>query len=74
MLYSQAASAWEAYGGVVEVAMAHLGAGRTLAALGRHDEADAPLRAAAATFSEIGATPLLAEAEALLTRGTAVSS
>jgi tetratricopeptide (TPR) repeat protein len=73
-LFSEAVPAWESYGGVVEAAMANLGAGRTLAALGRHDDADGPLRAAAATFSDIGATPLLAEAEALLAPGTAVSS
>jgi class 3 adenylate cyclase/tetratricopeptide (TPR) repeat protein len=73
-LYAEAAVAWDAYGGVVERAMANLGAGRTLAALGRHDEAATPLGAARETFSEIGATPLLAEAEALLARGTAVSS
>jgi class 3 adenylate cyclase/tetratricopeptide (TPR) repeat protein len=73
-LYAKAAAAWESYGGVVEKAMANLGAGRTLAGLGRRDEAESPLRAAAETFSEIGATPLLAEAEALLARGTAISS
>jgi hypothetical protein len=73
-LFSEARAAWESYGGVVERAMAELGAGRTLTRLGRPEEAAAPLRSAAATFSAIGATPAIAEAQALLGRGTAVGS
>jgi len=73
-LYAEAAAAWESYGGAVEQAMANLGAGRALAGLGRVAEADGPLRAAAKTFSTIGAIPALAEAQALLAGGTAVGS
>ena len=73
-LYSEATGAWESYGGVVEKAIANLGAGRTLAGLGRADEAAWHLQAASETFSAIGAAPFLAEANSLLGRGTAVSS
>ena len=47
-------------------AYALLGQGRSLAKLGKPDEAAAPLREARELFASMGYTPALAETEALL--------
>ena len=64
--YAEAAEAWRAYGNVPEEAHARLAWGRCLLALGRRDEALAPLEAALAALTELGAAPRAAEAEGLL--------
>jgi class 3 adenylate cyclase/tetratricopeptide (TPR) repeat protein len=64
-LYEEVAARWEAFGAPFERARALLGRARCLLALGRAAEAAAPLQAARATFTELGARPLLGEAERL---------
>jgi class 3 adenylate cyclase/tetratricopeptide (TPR) repeat protein len=71
--YEQAAARWAAYGFVLEHARALLGAGRCLDALGRGDEAAAPLRSAQVVFKSLDAKPLLAETEALLDESEATA-
>jgi class 3 adenylate cyclase/tetratricopeptide (TPR) repeat protein len=73
-LYAEASAAWADYGHVVERALADLGAGRCLAAAGDRQAALRPLRAAQATFTELGAGPLLSEASSLLVRAAAQTS
>jgi hypothetical protein len=64
--YDEAASRWRAFGAPYEEAHARLGQGRCLAALGRGDDAAAPLRRAARVFRRLGAEPALAQALRLL--------
>ena len=64
--HAEAAEAWRAYGNVPEEAHARLAAGRCLLALGRREEAVAPLETAHAMLTELGAVPRAAEAEGLL--------
>jgi class 3 adenylate cyclase/tetratricopeptide (TPR) repeat protein len=66
-LYAEAAEGWQAYGQVLEHALADLGQGRCLADLGR-PEASPTLRAAQAQLSRLGARTFAAEASALLLR------
>jgi class 3 adenylate cyclase/tetratricopeptide (TPR) repeat protein len=64
-LYAEAAEGWEAYGQVLEQAMALLGRGRCLARLGR-DEAAAILRDAQERLSGLGARLFAGEVATLL--------
>jgi hypothetical protein len=64
--FREAARRWEEFGVVPEAAHARLGLGRALVAAGRTDEATEPLASARATFTRLGATPLVSEAGALL--------
>src|SRR6266542_2945354 len=64
-LYAEAAVRWEQFGNVPERALALLGEGRCLAALGR-PEAQEPLRQARNLFASMGYKPVLAETDALL--------
>ena len=73
-LHAEAASGWHAYGNVVEEAMANLGAGRTLARIGRGDASLEPLHAARETFSALAASPLQAEVDTLMGRASELSS
>jgi Flp pilus assembly protein TadD len=60
--FAEAASRWRAFGAPYEEAHARLGEGRCLAALGRGDDASAPLRRAARVFRRLGADPALSQA------------
>jgi tetratricopeptide (TPR) repeat protein len=73
-LYADAAERWKGFGHVPEQALALLGEGRCLFALGRSSEAVAPLREAREIFARLGAKPLLAETDTLLEQSTALSS
>jgi len=64
--YSDAADAWRARGYVFEDALSQLGAGRSLIALGRGDDADPYLRTAIGILSPLRARLPLAEANSLL--------
>jgi hypothetical protein len=66
-LYGEAAEGWQAYGQVLEHALALLGQGRCLAAVGRPGAADL-LRVAHQRLKELGARPSAAEASTLLGR------
>lgn len=63
--YEQVAADWADYGYVLENALALYGAGRCLAGLGRPGEAANRLTDARALFKELGATPNIAEIDAL---------
>jgi tetratricopeptide (TPR) repeat protein len=64
-LYAEAAEGWHAYGQVLEHALALLGQGRCLAALGHPDAADL-LQAAHQRLKDLGARSSAAEASTLL--------
>jgi hypothetical protein len=64
-LYAEAAARWQQFGNVPERALALLGEGRCLVALGR-PEAEVPLRQARDLFVSMGYEPVLAETDALL--------
>ena len=66
-LYAEAAEGWRAYGQVLEHALALLGQGRCLAALGHPDAGDL-LQAAHQRLKDLGARPSAAEASTLLDR------
>jgi len=66
-LYAEAAEGWRAYGQVLEHALALLGQGRCLAALGHPDAGDL-LQAARQRLKDLGARPSAAEASTLLDR------
>jgi tetratricopeptide (TPR) repeat protein len=72
-LYTVAVERFAPGGWAYEEAMAQLGRGRCLVALGRLD-AEQPLREARAFFARVGAVPLLAEVDSLYSGGVAVSS
>jgi hypothetical protein len=72
-MFAEAAERWALMGVVPDRAFAHLGQGRSLLALGRPAQAEAPLRQAHEVFTRLGAKPALAETEALLVRVTALS-
>ena len=59
--YAEAASRWRAFGAPYEEVYARLGEGRCLAALGRGEDACAPLRRAARVFRRLGAAPALSQ-------------
>ena len=64
-LYSEAAARWSSFGFVLEEGLASFGAGRCLMTLGRGAEAAAPLAAAHASFSKLGAAPLREQVDRL---------
>jgi class 3 adenylate cyclase/tetratricopeptide (TPR) repeat protein len=66
-LYAAAADAWADFGFVLERGLALLGRGRCLARTGRADSG--AVKAAREVFVELGAPPLLAEAESWLEAG-----
>jgi class 3 adenylate cyclase/tetratricopeptide (TPR) repeat protein len=69
-LYAEAADGWRTYRQVLEEALALLGQGRCLAAMGRRDAAGV-LRVAHRRLHDLGARPAAAEADALLGRALA---
>ena len=71
--YADAADRWERFGVVPEQAFALLGQGRCLLGLSRSTEAAPVLRHAGEIFERLGATPALAETDALLQQTTAIS-
>jgi hypothetical protein len=73
-LFDDAAERWAEFGFVLEHGQALLGAGRSLIELGRSGEARTHLEAARDAFAGLGAQPLLAEADGLLARLTALTS
>ncbi len=64
--YADAADRWERFGVVPEQAFALLGHGRCLLGLSRPTEAAPVLQHAREIFERLGATPALAETDALL--------
>ena len=72
--YADAAERWEQFGVVPEHAYALLGHGRCLVSLGRPTEAAPVLRRARELFHTLGATPGIAETDALLQHAVALSS
>jgi class 3 adenylate cyclase/tetratricopeptide (TPR) repeat protein len=72
--YDDAAERWAAFPHVLQHGLSSLGAGRCLLELGRSSEAGERLRAAREVFGGLGAAPLVAEADGLLGRATALSS
>jgi len=66
--FADAAARWRDFGVVYEEALALLGQGRCLVALGRAPEAAPPLRGAREIFARLKAKPALDEADALLVR------
>ncbi|MDX6316672.1 MAG: hypothetical protein QOD35_72, partial [Nocardioidaceae bacterium] len=71
LLHEQAAVAWSSYACPIEQAQALLGVARCSLAMGR--QASGPLAAARALLSELRAGPLLAEADTLVARSTALN-
>ncbi len=67
--YADAAGRWERFGVVPEQAFALLGQGRCLLRLDRPTEARPILQRAREVFERLGATPALAETDALLRSG-----
>ncbi|HTG46692.1 MAG TPA: adenylate/guanylate cyclase domain-containing protein [Actinomycetota bacterium] len=63
--YADVARRWSAFGCPFEAAAAALGRGRCLATLDRPEEARAALRAARASFTELGAGPWIARVDAV---------
>ena len=73
-LYERAGQALEEFGWPRERGQALMGEGRCLHGLGRSPEAKSKLEEARERFSRLAAGPLVAEAEALLGNGAALSS
>ena len=73
-LYAEVAEHWTNYGFALEHGQAALGAGRCLAAVGRHHEAAAHLVEARRAFDALRAGPLLAEADRVLARARNAAS
>ena len=65
--FGQTAEGWRRFGVPFEEALALLGQGRCLVALGRAPDAAEPLAAAREIFARLGARPALEETDALLT-------
>ena len=57
--YQEVADGWQGFGHVLEEGMARYGLGRSLAALGRTDEAGAALADARRLFERLGARPMI---------------
>ena len=64
-IYAEVVPRWEAFRCPFEAAAAAFGRGRCLLALGRLEQARAALRAARATFVELGALPWVARVDAI---------
>jgi ATP/maltotriose-dependent transcriptional regulator MalT len=73
-LYANAAEQWKEFGFALERGQALLGAGRCLLAIGRAGEAIDRLSAARGLFGGLDARPLVAQADDLLARATALTS
>ncbi|HEX2090121.1 MAG TPA: adenylate/guanylate cyclase domain-containing protein [Actinomycetota bacterium] len=73
-LYAEAADRWKGFGYVTEHALALLGRGRCLVALGRVTEAREPLREARDIWARLDAKPALAETDLLLEQAIALTS
>ncbi len=65
VIYAEVVPRWEAFRCPFEAAAAAFGRGRCLLALGRPEQARAALRAARATFVELGALPWVARVDAV---------
>ena len=72
--YADAADRWERFGVVPEQAFALLGQGRCLMGLDQASDAAPVLHHAREIFERLQAAPALAEVDALLQEGTALSS
>jgi class 3 adenylate cyclase/tetratricopeptide (TPR) repeat protein/predicted transcriptional regulator len=72
--YADAATRWEQFGVIPELAYALLGHGRCLLALGHATDAVPVLQRARAIFDQLHATPALGEIDTLLGEATALSS
>lgn len=70
--YEAVAADWADYGHVLEEAMAHYGAGRCLAALGRPERAVVAFSAARAILERLGAQPVIDEIEGVADRAAAL--
>jgi tetratricopeptide (TPR) repeat protein len=66
LLYEDAAARWAEHGFVLGNAEALHGSGRCLVALGRAQQATAPLREARELFAQLGAKPALERVDDLL--------
>jgi len=73
-LYEEVGQALESFGWPLERGQALMGEGRCLHGLGRSTEAVSKLEQARQRFARLAARPLVAEAEALLGNGAALSS
>ena len=73
-LYENASARWNEYGFVLGQANALFGAGRTLLALGRREEATARLREARMLYQDLGAAPSVGRVDDALARATSVSA
>jgi predicted ATPase len=73
-MFAEGAVAWPWYGHPLEEALSHLGAGRSLVALGRPGDADPHLRAALAVFQRLRARPLISKADGLLLESARLTS
>jgi tetratricopeptide (TPR) repeat protein len=73
-LYGEAAERWKEFQNQLEQALALLGQGRCLVALGRPLEAAQPLGETREIFDRLGTAPMLAETDALLAQSTALTS
>jgi hypothetical protein len=71
-LYATAAERWAGFGNAPERGKALLGAGRCLLSPSRPTEAAAKLGEAREVFNELGAAPLVDEADTLLGQATAL--
>jgi tetratricopeptide (TPR) repeat protein len=71
--YDEAAGRWKEFPHVLQHGLSLLGAGRCLLELGRPNEAGERVRSAREVFGRLGAAPLVAEADGLLERATALS-
>jgi hypothetical protein len=72
--YDDVAARWGTFPAVLEHGHALAGAGRCLLELGRPREAAERLNEARERYAILGAVPLVAEADELLSRATAKSS
>jgi class 3 adenylate cyclase/tetratricopeptide (TPR) repeat protein len=73
-LYLDAARRWAGFAAPVEEAYARLGAGRCLLALGRTADARTALERARSLWTDLKASPLLAETDALLEGAVSLSA
>jgi hypothetical protein len=72
--YADVAERWAVFPHVLQRGVSEMGAGRCLVEIGRPNEAVGLLRSARGVFEQLHAAPLVADADALLERATALSS